>query len=126
VPDDRPRADSSLAWHQALAYAICGQRLRELGRQDEPDLAELVRVLSKDADLASLVQEQRRSGDWPHAVPNELMAGLGWAQFSAALTVLITRLDLGPGNAKRRLSDRPQDARSAGCCTMCPRTTSDD
>ena len=109
-PDDRPPADSSPAWHQALAYAICGQRLPELGRQDEPDLAELARVLSKGADLASLVQEQRRRGAWPHAVPNELMAGLGWAQFSAALTALITRLDLGPGSAKRRLSNRPPDA----------------
>jgi hypothetical protein len=110
APDDRPGADSSPAWHQALAYAICGQRLRELGRQDEPDLADLVRVLSKGADLASLVQEQRRSGAWPHPVPNELLAGLGWAQFSAALTVLITRLDLGPGHAKWTLSNRPPDA----------------
>jgi hypothetical protein len=110
VPDDRPSAGSSLAWHQALAYAICGRRLSELGRQNEPDLDELVRVLSDDADLASLVQDQRRSGAWPHAVPNELMAGLGWAQFSAALTALITRLELGPGSAKRRLSNRPPDA----------------
>jgi hypothetical protein len=110
VPDNGPSADPSLAWHQALAYAICGQRFSELGRQDEPDLDELVRVLSSDADLGPMVQNQRRSGAWPHAVPNELMAGLGWAQFSAALTALITRLDLGPGGAKRRLSNRPPDA----------------
>jgi hypothetical protein len=111
VPDGRPSADPAPAWHQALAYAICGQRLSELGRQDEPDLDELIRVLSNDAALAPLVQDQRRSGAWPHAVPDELMAGLGWAQFSAALTALITRLDLGPGSAKRRLSNRPPDAK---------------
>ena len=100
----------SAAWHQALAYAICGQRLSELGQQDEPDLDELARILSRDAELVSKVQVQRRGGNWPHPVPNDLMAGLRWAQFSAALTALITRLDLAPGGAKRGPSSRPPDA----------------
>jgi hypothetical protein len=104
------RPDPSPAWHQALAYAICGQRLSELGQQDEPDLDELVHVLSHDADLVSRVQVQRRSGDWPHPVPNDLMAGLGWAQFSAALTALITRLDLAPGSTMQGPSTRSPDS----------------
>ena len=29
------------AWHQALAYAVTGQRRPELGYQAQPDLAEL-------------------------------------------------------------------------------------
>jgi hypothetical protein len=99
-----------VAWHQALAYAICGRRLSELGQQGEPDLDELVRALGHDTDLVSAVQVQRRSGDWPHPVPNDLMAGLGWAQFSAALTALITRLDLAPGSATRGPGNRPPDA----------------
>jgi hypothetical protein len=103
------RPDASPAWHQALAYAICGQRLSELGRQDEPDLDELVRILSHDGELVSRVQVDRRRGDWPHPVPNDLMTGIGWAQFSAALTVLITRLDLAPGSAARVPSSRPPD-----------------
>jgi hypothetical protein len=104
------RPDALLAWHQALAYAICGQRLSELGQQDEPDLDELVRILSRDADLVPRVQVDRRRGNWPHPVPNDLMAGIGWAQFSSALTVLITRLDLAPGSAARGPSSRPPDA----------------
>jgi hypothetical protein len=104
------RPDASPAWHQALAYAICGRRLSELGRQDEPDLAELVRVLSHDAELVSRVQVDRRRGDWPHSVPNDLMAGIGWAQFSATLTALITQLGLAPGTAARGPSSRPPDA----------------
>jgi hypothetical protein len=104
------RPEPSLAWHQALAYAICGEPLSDLGRQDEPDLDELVRVLSHKENLASKVQVERRGGDWPYPVPNDLMAGLGWAQFSAALTALITRLDLAPGNAARGPSSRPPDA----------------
>jgi hypothetical protein len=104
------RPDTSLAWHQALAYAICGQRLSELGQQDELDLDELVRILSRDADLGSRVQVDRRRGDWPHPVPNDLMAGLGWAQFSAALSALITRLDLAPDIAGRGPSSEPPDA----------------
>jgi len=104
------RPDASPAWHQALVYALCGQRLSELGQQDKPDLDELVRILSDDADLVSRVQVQRRSGGWPHPVPNDLMAGLGWAQFSAALTVLITRLDLAPGSATHGPSTRSPDS----------------
>ena len=104
------RPDSLPAWHQALAYAICGQRLSELGRQDEPDLAELVRILRDDTDLVSSVQVDRRRGDWPHPVPNDLMAGIGWAQFSAALAALITRLDLAPGSVAPPPGSRSPDA----------------
>jgi hypothetical protein len=104
------RPDALPAWHQALAYAICGQRLSELGQQDKPDLDELVRILSRDDDLVPRVLVDRRRGNWPHSVPNDLMAGIGWAQFSSALTVLITRLDLAPRSAARGPSSRPPDA----------------
>jgi hypothetical protein len=107
VPRSQP---SAAAWHQALGYAICGRRLSEFGQQDEPDLDELVRILSQQTELVAEMQARRRGGDWPHPVPNDLMAGLGWAQFSAALTALISRLDLAPGSTMRGPSSRPPDA----------------
>jgi len=39
------------AWHQALAYAVCGRRLEQLGRQRSPDIAALgtaLRDLAED------------------------------------------------------------------------------
>jgi len=84
-------------WHQALAYAITGRRHPELGEQDAPDLRQLSRTLAAVAPdpLAAHVRETLDAGrPWPHPVPNELMTGLGYAQFSAALAQLRSELGL--------------------------------
>jgi hypothetical protein len=85
-------------WHQALAWALTGRSWPELGRQDAPDLDELTRRLRSAPGIAAL----RDPGDEaaaagrsrPHPVPAELMAGLGYAQFAAALTQLRAELGL--------------------------------
>ncbi|HWI00436.1 MAG TPA: hypothetical protein VNT27_08885 [Propionibacteriaceae bacterium] len=79
-------------WHQALAYAILGRRMPELSHQDQPDVAELARELSADDQLGASVKALRARGTWPLAVPTNLMAGLGRAQFLAALAELVQEL----------------------------------
>lgn len=84
-------------WHQALGYAVSGRRLPELGEQDQPahvELAEQLRVAAA-ADLHEHVRSTLAAGQpWPHPVPPDLMAGLGYAQFAAALGQLRVALDL--------------------------------
>jgi hypothetical protein len=77
------------AWHQALVFAVTGQRLTGLGRQGQPDLAEVARIVGEQVDLS------RPLGP-PRVVPPELMAGIGPAQFLAALTQLRRELSSDP------------------------------
>jgi hypothetical protein len=94
-------AGRSARWHQALAYAVTGRCWPELGQQEAPDLTELDARLRTGLDPESLrgyVHRTLAAGkSWPHPVPTELMAGLGYAQFTAALTALRSGLGLdGP------------------------------
>jgi hypothetical protein len=88
-------------WHQALAYAITGRRRPELGEQAAPELGRLGRALADPVGASDLVDHIRQTLDagdpWPHPVPADLMTGLGYAQFSAALAQL--RSELGLSNA---------------------------
>ena len=83
-------------WHQALVYALTGQRRPDLGRQDGPELEALLAALPPGPYGA-------------HPVPADLLVGIGAAQFSAVLTALRTRLPRGAGPAPV-LVDRPLTA----------------
>ena len=82
-------------WHQALAYAVTGERRPELGRQDQPDLDVVVAALA-DGSLGA------------HAVPADLTEGLGPARFAAVLTALRERLTAS--GARPVLAERSPDA----------------
>jgi len=94
-------------WHQALAYAILGRRLAELGRQNEPDVTALARRLRENQDLAASVGALRDAGAWPVPVPAELMIGLGRAQFAAALAALVKELALDAQGLRHPADRRP-------------------
>lgn len=92
-------------WHQALAFALTGVRLTELGRQDRPDVEQLLEALQEASMHRSnpgtpvsardwVAMRRGTSQRWPCPVPADLMDGLGYAQFTALLRCLITRLDL--------------------------------
>jgi hypothetical protein len=89
------------AWHQALAYAVTGQRRPELGYQAKPDLAVLAGRLR-----ASMAVGATNAGA-PHRVPDDLMHGIGAAQFQAALAelrVLLAGRLAGPVVSSRPLT----------------------
>jgi hypothetical protein len=103
------------AWHQALAFALLGKRRPELGRQPAPDLERLVGELAAAASSVPRLREDvasaRRDVEiWPFPVPADLMAGIGAAQFWAALGELEQRSGLIPGGQRRTVADRPPDA----------------
>ena len=85
-------------WHQALTYAVTGESPDMLGEQASPDVVALARQLLSMSSTDALAVHRRATlqtgGSWPHPVPSELMAGLGYAQFGAALTQLIRELGL--------------------------------
>ncbi len=83
-----------LRWHQALAYAVSGERRPELGEQEAPDL---------DAVVEALVGRPRGA----YAVPDDLREGIGAAQLAALLTALRARLATQP---RPVLADRAPDA----------------
>lgn len=83
------------AWHQALVFAVTGERRPELGRQDEPDL-DVVLAASGDASGGA------------HPVPSDLTEGIGAARFVAVLTVLRGRL--AEPDARPVLAERAPDA----------------
>jgi hypothetical protein len=91
------------AWHQALAYAVTGQRRPELGYQEQPDIAELAGRIRHLVDPDARVVTGRL-----HRVPDDLMRGLGAAQFQAGLTELRSLLAESP--AGRVVADRPLTA----------------
>jgi hypothetical protein len=95
------------AWHQALAYAVTGQSLPDLGRQRQPDVPALAAQLealaaSRDVDLSW------SAPDTDYLVPPDLMEGIGAAQFWAALAELRRALRMSaPGSAAAVTADRP-------------------
>lgn len=117
---------AGLPWHPALAFAVTGVRMDDLGQQPRPDLAALARVIierSPDglAGLAARVAERRRAGEvWPYPIPDDLAAGLGAAQRHAALGDLIDRLQLDLPPSTRILVDRPPDADDRRLLTEVP------
>jgi hypothetical protein len=89
------------AWHQALAYAVTGQRQPELGYQAQPDLAVLA------GRLRTFVAADATFVGPPHRVPDDLMRGIGAAQFQAALAelrVLLAGRLAGPVVSSRPLT----------------------
>ena len=117
-PADRPHGSSpapSGPWHEALAYAVTGRRL-VLGHQSVPSVRALADQLVGQLDLDALAVEVRtrlEQGEvWPHLVPADLTAGLGPAQFAAALQLLIRQLGLDPSSRPARVG-RPQPATAA-------------
>ncbi len=94
------------AWHQALAYAVCGRRLEQLGHQRSPDIAALgtaLRDLAEEGDLI-LPSSSDQAG---HSVPKDLMQGLGAAQFHAALFALRSELGLAEARPSAVAPSRP-------------------
>ncbi|WP_375431415.1 hypothetical protein [uncultured Friedmanniella sp.] len=91
-------------WHQALAYAVTGQRHPELGRQAQPDLSALADFLQ--GRLPADPAERQR----PYPVPSDLSAGLGAAQLGAAVARLRTLLDLDRRAEVPVTADRPLSA----------------
>ena len=101
-------------WHEALAFAVIGQR-RDLGEQPGPVIAELSEALLAEPGQPSLtdhVLHTRAAGQpWPHTVPADLMLGLGYAQFAAALSELRSALGLDESSEPRRVGEaRPTTA----------------
>ena len=113
--DDTDPAAGGLPWHPALAFAVTGIRMDDLGRQQRPDVPALAReILLRSPDgqtgLAARVAERRAQGEpWPFPIPEDLGSRLGAAQRYAAFAQLIEllRLDLPPS---RTVVDRPLDA----------------
>lgn len=68
-----------MTWHQALVFAVTGERRPELGRQERPDL---------DVVVAAIGDRVRGA----HPVPAELTQGIGPARLAAVVTELRTRL----------------------------------
>nr|MBA3281865.1 hypothetical protein [Acidimicrobiia bacterium] len=89
--DTAPSPATALCWHQALAYAFLGQRHPELGHQSGPHVPQLMGALDRLVpggldEIQARVRQLRAAGTpWPHAVPSELMVGIGYAQFEAAV-----------------------------------------
>lgn len=86
------------SWHRALAFALVGREL-PLGDQSTPAVASLaadLASLSWDADAVRRhALEVTAAGEpWPHLVPAGMRAGLGAAQFQAALLALRELLDV--------------------------------
>ena len=97
---DLSTADDGRPWHQALAYALTGQRWESLGVQSQPDINELIQLLRIDPGVEALSAHARatvrRGESWPHPVPAEKVIGLGYAQFAAALAQLQRALGIEP------------------------------
>ena len=95
------------AWHQALAYAVTGQSLPDLGRQWRPDVPALAAQLEELAANRG-IDLTWSAADAEHLVPPDLMDGIGAAQFWAALGELRRALGVAaPGSAAAVTADRP-------------------
>jgi hypothetical protein len=101
VPDETTEP----AWHQALAYAVTGRRVEGLGRQRQPDVATLARQLQRSAAEDPSWTWLTEAAD--HLVPAELMAGIGAAQFWAALAELRQTLGIADSGGSAVTTDRP-------------------
>lgn len=96
-----PGGEEHPRWHQALAFAVTGRRFAELGSQPAPDPGRLGAWLTRHApgDLDGVATP----------VPDDLMRGIGPAQFWAALARLRTELrpagpSVAPVTANRPLT----------------------
>jgi hypothetical protein len=87
--------EDGTAWHQALVFAMTGERRPELGRQDAPDLDMVVEALGARPRGA-------------YAVPPDLRQGIGAAQLAAVLTALRGRL--AASGSRPVLAERAPDA----------------
>ncbi len=85
----------AVAWHEALVYAVTGQRHPELGRQERPDL-----------DVVAALLRGARTG--AHVVPPDLRRGIGAAQLAAVLVELRRRVAASGPQAV--LAERALDA----------------
>ncbi len=104
-----PEESLEPAWHQALAYAVTGQRVAELGRQRQPDVARLA------TELERLGGPGGTERSWSvevtdYLVPAELMEGIGAAQFWAVLDDLRQALGLTDPGSPAVTTDRPLTA----------------
>lgn len=105
-----PEETTQPAWHQALAYAVTGQTLRDLGRQRQPDVATLAAQLEQLAASRN-VDLSWSAADSDYVVPPDLLVGIGAAQFWAALGELRSALRTSaPGSASAVTTDRPLTA----------------
>jgi hypothetical protein len=104
-----PEETTSPAWHQALAFAVTGQRLEELGRQRQPDVPRLATELERLVGPGG-IQRSWSVETTDHLVPAELMEGIGAAQFWAALSDLQQALGLADPAAPAVTTDRPLTA----------------
>lgn len=106
---DQPR------WNAALAYAITGRRWEDLAEAGKPELALVAyeirhRFPGGSPALQAEITNRRKAGEpWPYEVPAELRAGLGAAQWLAALAELRKRLAVGPQPDRPVLSNREPD-----------------
>jgi len=94
-----------LTWHQALVFAVTGERRPELGHQAEPDL---------DVVVSALGDVHR--GAFP--VPADLVEGIGPARLAAVLTALRARLSAS--RLRPVLAERPPDAAERRLLTDVP------
>ncbi len=111
MPQDSPAATGDPAWHQALAYAVTGRRLAELGRQDRPDLPWLTDYLRRLIADGTDRQGQSGASAAVARVPADLLIGIRAAQFWAALSELRRNLEReGPHPQQPVVADRPWSA----------------
>lgn len=111
-------ADATIRrWHQALTFAITGQRWDSLDEHDPPDVRRLLDAVQSRVPLAELTSEleklRRRGDPWPYPVPADLMTGLGYAQFAAALAMVQAALrgrGVTPPAIPKVTADRPPTA----------------
>jgi hypothetical protein len=96
------------AWHQALAYAVTGRRLDGLGRQRQPAPDALARQLQQQAADDPTWTWSTEAADYQ--VPAELMAGIGAAQFWAALADLRRILGINDPGSSSVTTERPLTA----------------
>jgi hypothetical protein len=85
----------AVTWHQALVYAVTGERRPELGRQVEPDLEAVVAVLGGRTRGA-------------HPVPPDLTDGIGPARLAAVLLELRRRV--AASGSRPVVAERAPDA----------------
>jgi len=110
IMPDQPR------WNTALAYAVAGRRWDDLDESGVPELQRVAdeirrRVPDGRSGLQQEIVARLRAGQqWPYDVPPDLRAGLGAAQWVAALGRLRDLLAVGPQPDRPLLSDRKPDA----------------
>lgn len=110
MPDQRAR------WNAALAYAITGLRWDDLEESGSPELQQVAyeigcRFPGGRAELQQeIITRLQRGERWPYEVPADLRAGLGAAQWLAAVNGLRERLEIGPQPDRPLRSDRSPDA----------------